>query len=314
MKKVSVIGAGNVGATLASLIAMNELADVVMVDVVQDMPKGKALDMMQMLSVFNYDITVQGTNNYEDIKNSDIVVITAGIARKPGMSREDLLNTNANIMKEVVSNIYKYCSDSIVIVVSNPLDVMTYLAYKILKDYGWTRFKVMGMAGVLDSARFKYFISEKLNVSMDNINAFVLGSHGDTMVPIVSFTTVAGVPLRNLIEEEELKQLIERTRNGGAEIVSLLKTGSAYYAPAASTFIMIKSIIYDKKQILPVSVYCQGEYGYEDLVLGLPVVLGKNGIEKVVELNLEQSEKQELDKSAEKIKQLCKELYMLNIV
>ncbi|MCS6956216.1 MAG: malate dehydrogenase, partial [Candidatus Calescibacterium sp.] len=293
---------------------MNELADVVMVDVVQDMPKGKALDMMQMLSVFNYDITVQGTNNYEDIKNSDIVVITAGIARKPGMSREDLLNTNANIMKEVVSNIYKYCSDSIVIVVSNPLDVMTYLAYKILKDYGWTRFKVMGMAGVLDSARFKYFISEKLNVSMDNINAFVLGSHGDTMVPIVSFTTVAGVPLRNLIKEEELKQLIERTRNGGAEIVSLLKTGSAYYAPAASTFIMIKSIIYDKKQILPVSVYCQGEYGYEDLVLGLPVVLGKNGIEKVVELNLEQSEKQELDKSAEKIKQLCKELYTLNIV
>ncbi|MCS7243787.1 MAG: malate dehydrogenase [Candidatus Calescibacterium sp.] len=314
MKKISIIGAGNVGATLASLIAMNELADVVMVDVIQDMPKGKALDMMQMLSVFNSDITVKGSNSYEDIKDSDIVVITAGIARKPGMSREDLLNTNANIMKEVVSNIYKYCSGSIVIVVSNPLDVMTYLAYKILKDYGWTRFKVMGMAGVLDSARFKYFISEKLNVSMDNINAFVLGSHGDTMVPIVSFTTVAGVPLRYLIGEEELKQLIERTRNGGAEIVSLLKTGSAYYAPAASTFIMIKSIIYDKKQILPVSVYCQGEYGYEDLVLGLPVVLGKDGIEKIVELNLEQSEKQELDKSAEKIKQLCKELYTLNIV
>ncbi len=314
MRKVSIIGAGNVGSTLASLIALNELAHVVMVDVVQDMPKGKALDMMQMMAVFNNSIKIVGSNDYQDIKGSDIVVITAGIARKPGMSREDLLNTNSNIMKEVVENVRKYASNSIVIVVSNPLDVMTYLAYKILKNYGWNRFNVMGMAGVLDSARFKYFISEKLGVSLDNINALVLGSHGDTMVPVLTHTTISGIPIEKMLKKEELKELVERTRNGGAEIVSLLKTGSAYYAPAASTLEMIKSIIFDKKQILPVSVYCEGEYGYDDLVIGLPVVLGSKGIEKVVEIDLSDFEKEELNKSAQKIKQLCQELYTLNIV
>lgn len=314
MRKISIIGAGNVGSTLALLIAINELADVVMIDVLPDMPKGKALDMLQMLAVFNSDVKVTGSNNYEDITGSDIVVITAGIARKPGMSREDLLSTNANIMKEVAYNVSKFAPNSIVIVVSNPLDVMTYLAYKILKDRGWSRFQVMGMAGVLDTARFKYFISEKLNISMDNIDAMVLGSHGDTMVPIISHTNIQGIPIRNLLGEQDLNNLIERTRNGGAEIVSLLKTGSAYYAPAASTLIMIKSILHDKKQILPVSVYCQGEYGYHDIVIGLPVVLGSKGIEKIIELNLDTNEKQQLDKSAEKIKQLCQELYTLNIV
>ncbi|MCX7972075.1 MAG: malate dehydrogenase [bacterium] len=314
MRKISIIGAGNVGSTLALLIAINELADVVMIDVLPDMPKGKALDMLQMLAVFNSDVKVIGSNNYEDITGSDIVVITAGIARKPGMSREDLLSTNANIMKEVAYNVSKFAPNSIVIVVSNPLDAMTYLAYKILKDQGWSRFQVMGMAGVLDTARFKYFISEKLNISMDNIDAMVLGSHGDTMVPIISHTNIQGIPIRNLLGEQDLNNLIERTRNGGAEIVSLLKTGSAYYAPAASTLIMIKSILHDKKQILPVSVYCQGEYGYHDIVIGLPVVLGSKGIEKIIELNLDTDEKQQLDKSAEKIKQLCQELYTLNIV
>lgn len=314
MKKISIIGAGNVGSTLASLITLNELADVVMVDVVQDMPKGKALDMMQMMAIFNHSTKVWGSNDYQDIKGSDIVVITAGIARKPGMSREDLLNTNSNIMKEVVENVRKYAENSIVIVVSNPLDVMTYLAFKILKNYGWNRFNVMGMAGVLDSARFKYFISEKLGVSLDNINALVLGSHGDTMVPVLSCTTVAGIPIEKMLKKEQLKELVERTRNGGAEIVSLLKTGSAYYAPAASTFEMIKSIIFNKKQMLPVSVYCEGEYGYNDLVIGLPVVLGSKGIEKIVEIDLSDFEKEELNKSAQKIKHLCQELYTLNIV
>lgn len=314
MRKVSIIGAGNVGSTLAMLISLNELANVVMVDVVQDMPRGKAIDMMQMLATFNSDIKVVGSNSYEEIQGSDIVVITAGIARKPGMSREDLLNTNANIMKDVVNNISKYSSGSIVIVVSNPLDIMTYLAYKILKNYGWNRNRVMGMAGILDTARFKYFISQKLNVSVDNIDSLVLGSHGDTMVPILSHTTISGIPLKNFVTKEELEELVYKTRNGGAEIVSLLKTGSAYYAPASSTYLMVKAILYDKKQILPISVYCEGEYGYHDLVIGLPVVLGKEGIEKIVDINLDEWEKQELDKSAQKIKQLCQELYSLNIV
>lgn len=314
MNKVSIIGAGNVGSTLASMLILSELSNVVMVDIVQDMPKGKAIDMMQMAAVFGSDIKVVGSNDYEDIKDSDIVVITAGIARKPGMSREDMLNTNSSIMKEVANNISKYCQGSIVIVVSNPLDVMTYLAYKVLKDYGWDRYKVFGMAGVLDTARFKYFASQKLGLSTSNINAMVLGSHGDTMVPIISHTNVAGIPISNLLEARELGELIEKTRYGGGEIVSLLKTGSAYYAPAASVFMMLKSIILDKKTILPVSVYCHGEYGYEDLVIGLPVILGKNGIEKIVEITLSEWEKQELDKSAQRIKQLCQELHNLNII
>ncbi|MFN4219917.1 MAG: malate dehydrogenase [bacterium] len=314
MKKVSIVGAGNVGSTLALMLVLSELSEVVMVDVVQDMPKGKALDMMQMGAVFGIDIKVVGSNEYEDIKNSDIVVITAGVARKPGMSREDLLNTNASIMREVVNNIIKYSPGSIVVVVSNPLDVMTYLAYKILKDYGWDRFKVFGMAGVLDTARFKYFASNKLGLSTGNISAMVLGSHGDTMVPILSHTNVVGIPVKDLLSKEDLDELVEKTRNGGAEIVSLLKTGSAYFAPAASVFLMLKSIILDKKSVLPVSVYCQGEYGYEDLVIGLPAVLGKNGIEKIVNISLDSWEKEELDKSANKIKTLCQELYNLKVI
>ena len=314
MNKISIIGAGNVGSTLAFLLSINEISNVVLLDIQEEMSKGKALDMMQMLSVFGSDIEIIGTNNYEYIKNSDIVVITAGIARKPGMSREDLLNTNSNIMKEVVNNIYKYSPGSIVIVVSNPLDVMTYLAYKILSNYGWERSKVFGMAGVLDTARFKYFASKKLGISSSNINALVLGSHGDTMIPILSHTNVEGIPIKDLLSKDDLDELINKTRNGGAEIVSLLKTGSAYFAPAASVFVMIKSILWDKKSILPVSVYCQGEYGYDDLVIGLPVVLGKNGIEKIIQIKLDESEKAELDKSAEKIKNLCKELYSLSII
>lgn len=315
-KKVSIIGAGNVGATLGQLLAIFELSDVVLYDVVQDMPQGKALDISQMLNIFNSDSTVIGTNNYKDIENSDIVVITAGLARKPGMSREDLLSANASIIKEVSQNIARYCNPNncIVIVVSNPLDAMTYLTYKILNNYGFSRNKVMGMAGVLDSSRFVHFISEKLNISKNNVNAFVLGSHGDTMVPSVKYTTVAGVSLEKILPSSELSTLIERTRKGGAEIVSLLKNSSAYYAPAASTFKMIKSIILDKKEILPVSVYVENEYEYSDIVLGLPVVLGKNGIEKIIEFELSESEKKELDISANKIAELCKELYTLKVL
>lgn len=312
--KVSIIGAGNVGATLAQLLAIFEISDVVLYDIVKDMPQGKALDINQMLNIFYSDSKVIGTNDYKDIKNSDIIVITAGLARKPGMSREELLSANASIIKEVSENIPKYCENCIVIVVSNPLDAMTYLTYKILSNYGFDRTKVMGMAGVLDSSRFVHFISEKLNVSKNNINAFVLGSHGDTMVPSVKYTTVSGVSLRDLVDLEVQSNLIERTRKGGAEIVSLLKNSSAYYAPAASTFKMIKSIIFDKKEILPVSVYVNGEYGYKDIVIGLPVVLGKNGIEKIIEFDLEENEKRELDISANKISELCKELYNLKVL
>lgn len=312
--KVSIIGAGNVGATLAQLLAIFEISDVVLYDIVKDMPQGKALDINQMLNIFYSDSKVIGTNDYKDIKNSDIIVITAGLARKPGMSREELLSANASIIKEVSENISKYCENCIVIVVSNPLDAMTYLTYKILSNYGFDRTKVMGMAGVLDSSRFVHFISEKLNVSKNNINAFVLGSHGDTMVPSVKYTTVSGVSLRDLVDLEVQSNLIERTRKGGAEIVSLLKNSSAYYAPAASTFKMIKSIIFDKKEILPVSVYVNGEYGYKDIVIGLPVVLGKNGIEKIIEFDLEENEKRELDISANKISELCKELYNLKVL
>lgn len=312
--KVSIIGAGNVGATLAQLLAIFEISDVVLYDIVKDMPQGKALDINQMLNIFYSDSKVIGTNDYKDIKNSDIIVITAGLARKPGMSREELLSANASIIKEVSENIPKYCENCIVIVVSNPLDAMTYLTYKILSNYGFDRTKVMGMAGVLDSSRFVHFISEKLNVSKNNINAFVLGSHGDTMVPSVKYTTVSGVSLRDLVDLEVQSNLIERTRKGGAEIVSLLKNSSAYYAPAASTFKMIKSIIFDKKEILPVSVYVNGEYGYKDIVIGLPVVLGKNGIEKIIEFDLEENEKKELDISANKISELCKELYNLKVL
>lgn len=312
--KVSIIGAGNVGATLAQLLAIFEISDVVLYDIVKDMPQGKALDINQMLNIFYSDSKVIGTNDYKDIKNSDIIVITAGLARKPGMSREELLSANASIIKEVSENIPKYCENCIVIVVSNPLDAMTYLTYKILSNYGFDRNKVMGMAGVLDSSRFVHFISEKLNVSKNNINAFVLGSHGDTMVPSVKYTTVSGVSLRDLVDLEVQSNLIERTRKGGAEIVSLLKNSSAYYAPAAATFKMIKSIIFDKKEILPISVYVNGEYGYKDIVIGLPVVLGKNGIEKIIEFDLEENEKKELDISANKISELCKELYNLKVL
>jgi malate dehydrogenase len=315
-KKVSIVGAGNVGATLGQLLAIFEISDVVLYDIIQDMPQGKALDISQMLNIFNSDSKVIGTNDYKDIEGSDIVVITAGAARKPGMSREELLSFNAGIIKEVSNNIAKYCDSNkcIVIVVSNPLDVMTYLAYKVLSNYGFTKNKVMGMAGVLDSSRFVHFISEKLNVSKNNINAFVLGSHGDTMVPSVKYTTVGGVSLENLLNSQDLDNLIQRTRKGGAEIVSLLKNSSAYYAPAASTFKMIKSIIFDKKEILPVSVYVDGEYGYKDIVIGLPVVLGKDGVEKVIEFNLTENEKKELNISADKISELCKELYNLKVL
>ena len=313
-KKISIIGAGNVGATLAQLLAIFEISDIVLYDIVPDMPQGKALDISQMLNIFNSDSKVIGTNEYKDIENSDIVVVTAGASRKPGMSREELLSFNASIIKEVSENIAKFCKDSIVIVVSNPLDAMTYLSYKVLSGAGFERNKVMGMAGVLDSSRFIHFISEKLNVSKNSINAFVLGSHGDTMVPSVKYTTVSGVSLKDLVSTQEQKYLIERTRKGGAEIVSLLKNASAYYAPAASVFKMIKSIIFDKKEILPVSVYVDGEYGYKDIVIGLPVVLGKNGIEKIIEFNLDENEKKELDISASKISELCKELYNLKVL
>ena len=273
-KKVSIVGAGNVGATAAHWIASKELADVVLIDIMEGVPQGKALDLLQAMPVEKRDSAILGTNDYADTANSDIVVITAGIPRKPGMSRDDLLNTNFKIMQEVVSKVVKYSPNCILIVVSNPLDAMAQAAFKMS---GFSRNRVIGMAGVLDSARFRTFIAQELNVSVENVTAFVLGGHGDTMVPLPRYSTVAGIPITELIEPAKLEALVERTRNGGAEIVKFLKTGSAYYAPSASAVEMVEAILKDKKKILPCAVHLEGEYGITGLFVGVPVKLGANG-------------------------------------
>jgi malate dehydrogenase len=300
-KKVSIVGAGNVGATAAHWIASKELADVVLIDIMEGIPQGKALDLLQAMPVEKRDSAIIGTNDYADTANSDIVIITAGIPRKPGMSRDDLLHTNYKIMQDVVSKVVKYSPNCIIIVVSNPLDAMAQAAFKLS---GFSRNRVIGMAGVLDSSRFRTFIAQELDVSVENVTAFVLGGHGDTMVPLARYSTVAGIPITELIEPAKLEALIERTRNGGAEIVKYLKTGSAYYAPSASAVEMVEAILKDKKKILPCAVHLEGEYGIKGLFVGVPVKLGANGLEQIIEIKLTADEQAALNKSADSVKEL----------
>jgi malate dehydrogenase len=300
-KKVTVIGAGNVGATAAQRLAEKELCDVVLIDIIDGMPQGKALDLAEAAPIEQHDAHLTGTGDYEASAGSDIVIITAGIARKPGMSRDDLLTINKRIVKEVTEKVARHSPDAILIIVSNPLDAMCHVAYEAS---GFPKNRVIGMAGVLDAARFCAFISMELDVSVENIHAFVLGGHGDTMVPLPRYSTVAGIPITELIPKERLDALVNRTRNGGAEIVGLLKTGSAYYAPASAAVAMAEAIIKDKKKILPCATYLQGEYGIKDLFVGVPVKLGKGGVEEVVSIKLTPEEQAALDKSAAAVREL----------
>ena len=299
--KITVVGSGNVGATAAHWIASKELGDVVLIDIIEGVPQGKGLDLLQAMPIEKRDSFVKGTNDYADTANSDIVVITAGIPRKPGMSRDDLLNTNYKIMSDVVGKVVKYSPNCILIIVSNPLDAMAQAAYKLS---GFPRERVIGMAGVLDSARFRAFIAMELNVSVENVTAFVLGGHGDTMVPLPRYSTVAGIPITELIPKDRLDAIVQRTRDGGAEIVKYLKTGSAYYAPSAASTEMVEAILKDKKKILPCAAYLTGEYGINGLYVGVPVKLGSKGIEQIIEIKLSPEEKAALDKSAAAVKEL----------
>jgi malate dehydrogenase len=299
--KVTVVGAGNVGATLGQRVAERDYADVVLVDVVPDMPQGKALDILEAGPVLGYDSLVIGTNGYDETAHSDIVVITSGIARKPGMSRDDLIRTNQGIVTQVTQEIVKRSPNAIIICVTNPLDAMTQLAHKVS---GFPKERVLGMAGVLDTARFRTFVAQELGVSVRDVQAFVLGGHGDTMVPLARLSTVAGVPLPQLIPADRLAQIVQRTRDGGAEIVNLLKQGSAYYAPSASVLQMIDSILLDKKMIMPCAVYLEGEYGINGLYVGVPVKLGSKGVEQIIQLELTDEERAQLQKSADSVREL----------
>ena len=303
--KVTVVGAGNVGATTAQYIVERHLADVVLTDVVDGLPQGKALDLLQAGPVHGYDCRITGANDYEGTAGSDIVVITAGLARKPGMSRDDLLLKNAEIVGGVVAETARRSPTAILIVVTNPLDAMAQLA---LRRSGFPKQRVFGMAGVLDSARFRTFIAQELDVSVDSVTAFVLGGHGDTMVPLPRFSTVAGIPITELLSKDRLEALVRRTANGGAEIVGLLKTGSAYYAPAASVVDMVEAILRDKKKVLPCTAYLEGEYGVKGLYVGVPVKLGRRGIEQIVEVALAPDESAALLRSAAAVRELTDKL------
>ncbi|MEZ5351894.1 MAG: malate dehydrogenase [Bryobacteraceae bacterium] len=300
-KKVTVVGGGNVGATCAQRIADKELADVVLVDIVEGMPQGKGLDMLESGPVEGYDVQITGSNGYEETANSDIVVITAGLARKPGMSRDDLLAKNFEIVKAATEQAVKHSPNCILIVVSNPLDAMCWVAQK---TSGFARNRVIGMAGVLDTARYRTFIAQELQVSVENVTAMVLGGHGDTMVPLVRLTSVSGIPLTELLPQDRIDAIVQRTRDGGAEIVKFLKTGSAYYAPSAATVEMVESILKDKKKVLPCAAMLEGEYGVNGLFVGVPVKLGARGIEKVYELELNAGERAMLDNSIAAVQEL----------
>ncbi|GAB6077065.1 malate dehydrogenase [Desulfurobacterium crinifex] len=308
-KKITIVGAGNIGSTLALLLARRETADITLIDINEGVAKGKALDIMEASPILGFNAHVVGTGNYEDTANSDVVIITAGFPRKPGMSRDDLLFKNFEVVKSVSEQIKKYSPNAFVIVVTNPLDAMTYTALKVT---GFPKERVMGMAGVLDSARFAYFISEKTKISVENIRAFVIGGHGDDMVPLKGYTTISGIPITKFLSEEELNELIERTRFGGGEIVQLLKTGSAFYAPAASILEMVISILWNKRKILSASVYLDGEvgeyYGASGLCVGVPIILGKEGVEDILKLELSDEEWQQWRKSVESVRKLVEKL------
>jgi malate dehydrogenase len=300
--KITVVGAGNVGATAAHWLASKELGDVVLVDIIEGMPQGKALDLAQAAPVEGYDARLVGsTNDYSLTKDSDVVIITSGLARKPGMSRDDLLKTNAGIVSSVVDEVVRYSPDSILIIVSNPLDAMCQVA---LRRSGFPKHRVIGMAGVLDSARMRCFLAEALNVSVENVTAFVLGGHGDTMVPLPRYSTCAGIPITELLSPEQIESIVKRTAGGGAEIVSLLKTGSAYYAPSSASVEMTEAILKDKKKILPCAAYLEGEYGINGLYVGVPCKLGANGLEQIIEINLTAEERIALQKSAASVQEL----------
>lgn len=300
-KKVTIVGAGMVGATTAHRLADREICDVCLIDIVEDMPQGKALDLAESAPIVGYDSRLTGTNDYKDTASSDIVVITAGLARKPGMSRDDLLKKNYAIVKGVTAQVAKYSPNSILIVVSNPMDAMAQTVFKVS---GFSKNRVIGMAGVLDSARMSTFVAMALKVSVENVHSFVLGGHGDTMVPLPRYSTVAGIPLPDLLSQERIDAIVERTRKGGAEIVSLLKTGSAYYAPSASVVEMVEAILKDKKKILPCGAYLEGEYGLSGHFLGVPVKLGARGIEEIIEIKLTDEEQAAVQKSADAVKEL----------
>ncbi len=302
-KKISVIGAGFTGATTAFLLGQKELGDVVLVDIpnAEGPTKGKALDMLEASPIEGFDSNIVGTSNYEDTANSDVVIITAGIARKPGMSRDDLVTTNQKVMKSVTQEIVKYSPDCHIIVLTNPVDAMTYTVYK---ESGFPKNRVIGQSGVLDTGRFRTFVAQELNVSVKDVTGFVLGGHGDDMVPLVRYSYAGGIPLETLIPKERLDAIVERTRKGGGEIVGLLGNGSAYYAPAASLVEMTEAIVKDQRRILPSIAYLEGEYGYQGIYLGVPTVLGGNGIEQVIELELTDPERAQLDQSAESVKKV----------
>jgi malate dehydrogenase len=301
-KKVTIVGAGNVGATAAHWIASKELADVVLIDVVEGVPQGKGLDLMEAMPIEKRDCHIVGTNDYADTAESDVVVITAGIPRKPGMSRDDLLQTNYKIMSDVVGKVIANSPNCILIIVSNPLDAMAQAAFRQSK---FNRERVIGMAGVLDSARYRTFIAEELKVSVENVTAFVLGGHGDTMVPLPRYSSVAGIPITELMPKEKIDAIVQRTRDGGAEIVKYLKTGSAYYAPSAATVEMVEAILKDKKKVLPCAAYLEGEYGISGYYIGVPCKLGSRGIEQILEIKLTAEEDAALKKSAAAVKELC---------
>ncbi len=304
-KKVTVVGSGNVGATAAFLTAQKELADVVLIDVVEGVPQGKALDMYEASPIQGYDVAFQGSNHYEDTAGSDLVIITAGIARKPGMSRDDLLSTNVKIVADVVEQIVRYSPDCILLVVTNPLDAMVYTAKRVS---GFPRSRVIGMAGVLDSARMRSFIAETLHVSIEDVSAFVLGGHGDTMVPMARYSTVAGIPITEMMSEAQVKGIVERTASGGAEIVQLLKTGSAFYAPGAAVVEMAEAILKDKKRILPCAACLEGEYGVDGYFMGVPCKLGGGGMEGIIELDLTDDERAALQCSLAAVQKLVGEV------
>ncbi len=304
-KKVSIIGAGNVGASTGERIALKRLADVVLVDIVEGLPQGKALDLNEAAPVDGYDARFTGTNGYDETAGSDLVVITSGLPRKPGMSRDDLLRKNFEIVKSVTEQVARRSPKAILIVVSNPLDAMAYTALKVS---GFPRERVIGMAGVLDSARMRFFIADALGVSVENTHAFVLGGHGDTMVPLPRYSTVAGIPITELLPKDRIDAIVQRTRDGGAEVVNLLKSGSAYYAPASSIVRMAEAILLDQHLVLPCAVYLSGEYGHRDLFLGVPARLGASGVEKVLEIRLAPEEQAALDRSAAAVRELVSKL------